>query len=124
MGRALLWWPFTAFLLVAAFPAVAVPAMVGSGLFLIVVGLVGGALGRRWRAHLLRRAGRTIGAVPPAVAETSTTAPATARTEGVARTEGAAWAEAAMSRESMSGEPTDKPSGDEPDDEGPDVRAA
>lgn len=68
MGRALLWWPFTAFLLVAAFPAVAVPAMAGSGVLLVLVGLVGGAVSRRWRARRLRRAGRTVGAAPRTVA--------------------------------------------------------
>lgn len=93
MGRALLWWPFTAFLMVAAFPAIAVPAMVGSGVALILVGLVGGVLGRLWRTHKLRRAGRTIGtpatgtSTPPAI-------------------------------------PSDAAAGDEPDGEGPGVRAA
>ncbi|MET0187666.1 MAG: hypothetical protein ABW212_01615 [Pseudonocardia sediminis] len=107
MGRALLWWPFTAFLLVAAFPAIAVPAMVGSGVFLVVIGLVGGALGRQWRARKLRQAGRTVGAIPRAVADGST-APLT---------------EAAQDEKP----PSDTASArgtDEPDDDGPDVRAA
>lgn len=74
MGRALLWWPWTAFLLAAAFPAVAIPAALGSGVFLVLVGLVGDALGRGRRARRLRRAGRRLGAIPRAV--TSGVAPA------------------------------------------------
>lgn len=69
MGRALLYWPLTAFLLVATFPAAAVPVVVGSGLGLVVIGLVGGALDTRWRAHRLRRAGRRLGPAPRTVAD-------------------------------------------------------
>ncbi|MBW0105285.1 hypothetical protein [Pseudonocardia sp. KRD291] len=104
MGRALLWWPFTAFALVAAFPAIAVPAMVGSGVLLVLIGLVGGALGKRWRARRLRRAGRTIGALPRTVAEGPDDPPADVTP-------------------ASAGTPDAAP-GDEPDDEGPDVRAA
>lgn len=71
VGRALLWWPFTAFVLTAAFPAVAVPAVVGAGVLLVLVGLVGGAIGRARRARRLRRAGRSPGAIPRAVVEGS-----------------------------------------------------
>ncbi|WP_130291530.1 hypothetical protein [Pseudonocardia sediminis] len=110
MGRALLWWPFTAFLLVAAFPAIAVPAMVGSGVFLVVVGLVGGALGRQWRARKLRQAGRTVGAIPRAVADGSTT-PLTEAAQ-----------DEKPSSDTISTDEPDEP--DEPDDDGPDVRAA
>lgn len=67
MGRALLWWPLTAFLLAAAFPAVAIPAALGSGGFLVLVGLVGGAFGRGLRARRMRRAGRRLGTIPRAV---------------------------------------------------------
>lgn len=76
VGRALLWWPFTAFLLAAAFPAVAIPAALGSGVFLVLVGLVGGALGRGWRARKLRRAGRRLEAIPRPAAEASAVASA------------------------------------------------
>lgn len=122
VGRALLWWPFTAFLLVAAFPGVAVPAMVGSGVALVAVGLVGGALGRWWRARRLRRAGRTIGAIPhPAtgapVAPTADTAD-TAATDTGAIDRAEADAEAAPVS-AVDEAPTGPPEGD-----GPDVRAA
>ena len=50
-GRALLYWPLVAFLLVAAFPALAVPLVVGSGFGLVVIGTVGGAVGRLRRAQ-------------------------------------------------------------------------
>jgi hypothetical protein len=50
----------TAFVVVAAFPTLAVPGMVVSGAFLIVVGLVGGAVGRRVRERRLRRAAREV----------------------------------------------------------------
>lgn len=52
-GRALLYWPLTAFLLAAAFPALAVPLVLASGLTLLVLGLLGGILGKRWRARKL-----------------------------------------------------------------------
>ncbi|MEQ3554663.1 hypothetical protein WIS52_29715 [Pseudonocardia nematodicida] len=55
-GRALLYWPIVAFLLVAAFPAVAVPLMIGSGFALLTIGLVGGMIGKRRRARKLARA--------------------------------------------------------------------
>jgi hypothetical protein len=60
VGRALLWWPFTAFVAVAAFPALAVPGVVLTGAFLIVIGFVGGAVGRRRRARRVRVARRHV----------------------------------------------------------------
>ena len=65
VGRALLWWPFTAFVAVAAFPALAVPGVVATGVLLIVVGLVGGAVGRRRRERRLREARRAVTAFAP-----------------------------------------------------------
>lgn len=56
----MLWWPFMAFVAVAAFPALAVPGVVLTGAFLIVVGVVGGAVGRRRRARRERDARRHI----------------------------------------------------------------
>lgn len=55
VGRALLWWPFAAFVAVAAFPTLAVPGVVASGVLLIAVGLVSGAVGRLRRVRRLRR---------------------------------------------------------------------
>lgn len=75
MGRALLYWPLTAFVLAAAFPTVAVPAIVVSGAVLVVLGFVGGALGKHWRARRLRRAGRKLGALPRAVADAADPSP-------------------------------------------------
>jgi hypothetical protein len=60
VGRALLWWPFTAFVAVAAFPALAVPGVVVSGALLIVVGLVGGAVRLRRRIQRLRQARQAV----------------------------------------------------------------
>ncbi|OLM17553.1 MULTISPECIES: hypothetical protein [unclassified Pseudonocardia] len=59
-GRALLYWPLVAFILAAAFPALAVPLVVGSGLALLALGLVGGFAGKRWRARRLARARRIV----------------------------------------------------------------
>lgn len=68
-GRALLYWPLAAFLLAAAFPALAVPLAVGSGVGLAVLGVLGGAIGKRWRALRLHRARRAAPrAAAPAVA--------------------------------------------------------
>ncbi|GAA1384886.1 hypothetical protein GCM10009613_16420 [Pseudonocardia kongjuensis] len=60
VGRALLYWPLVAFLLVAAFPAVAVPLVIVSGFALLFLGLVGGFAGKRWRARRLARARRAL----------------------------------------------------------------
>lgn len=54
-GRALLYWPLTSFLLAAAFPALAVQLVLGSGLALLVLGTVAGMIGKRWRAFKLAR---------------------------------------------------------------------
>lgn len=62
-GRALLYWPLVAFLLAAAFPALAVPLVLGSGLALLMLGVVGGMLGKRWRARKLARARRAVGGI-------------------------------------------------------------
>lgn len=59
-GRALLYWPLVAFILAAAFPALAVPLVVGSGLTLLTLGSVGGFAGKRWRARRLARARETV----------------------------------------------------------------
>jgi hypothetical protein len=59
-GRALLYWPLVAFILAAAFPALAVPLVLGSGLALLALGLVGGFAGKRWRARKLARARRVV----------------------------------------------------------------
>lgn len=59
-GRALLYWPLVAFLLAAAFPALAIPLVVGSGVGLLAIGMIGGATGRRWRARKLARARRAV----------------------------------------------------------------
>lgn len=60
VGRALLWWPFTAFVAVAAFPALAVPGVVVTGALLVVVGVVGGAVSRRRRTRREREARRHV----------------------------------------------------------------
>jgi hypothetical protein len=49
-----------AFVAVAAFPALAVPGVVLTGASLIVIGFVGGAVGRRRRARRVREARRHI----------------------------------------------------------------
>lgn len=59
-GRALLYWPLVAFLLAAAFPAIAVPLVVGSGFGLLTIGMIGGVAGRRRRARKLARARRAV----------------------------------------------------------------
>lgn len=66
-GRALLYWPLVAFLLAAAFPALAVPLVLGSGVTLLVLGMVGGVLGKRWRARRLARARRVVAEVADTV---------------------------------------------------------
>lgn len=69
-GRALLYWPLTAFLLVAAFPAYSVVLVIASGILLPTLGLVAGLAGKRWRARKLARARRALSDVvdttPPA----------------------------------------------------------
>ena len=69
-GRALLYWPLTAFLLVAAFPAYSVVLVIASGILLPALGLVAGLAGKRWRARKLARARRVLSDVvdpaPPA----------------------------------------------------------
>ncbi|MFP5022360.1 hypothetical protein [Pseudonocardia phyllosphaerae] len=47
-----------AFLLAAAFPALAVPLVLASGLTLFVLGLITGFAGKRWRAYKLVQAQR------------------------------------------------------------------
>ncbi|OLM30626.1 hypothetical protein Ae717Ps2_1521c [Pseudonocardia sp. Ae717_Ps2] len=59
-GRALLYWPLTAFLLVAAFPAYSVVLVIASGILLPTLGLVAGLAGKRWRARKLARARRAL----------------------------------------------------------------
>ncbi|WP_224386359.1 hypothetical protein [Pseudonocardia sp. ICBG1293] len=59
-GRALLYWPLTAFLLVAAFPAYSVVLVIASGILLPTLGLVAGLAGKRWRARRLARARRLL----------------------------------------------------------------
>ncbi|MEV1295461.1 hypothetical protein [Pseudonocardia sp. NPDC049635] len=60
VGRALLYWPLVAFLLVAAFPAAAVPLVMVSGFALLILGLVGSFAGKRWRARRLAKARRMV----------------------------------------------------------------
>ncbi|MFP5071209.1 hypothetical protein ACLFMI_16295 [Pseudonocardia nantongensis] len=52
-----------AFLLAAAFPALAVPLVLGSGLTLLLLGVVGRILGKRWRARKLARARSAVDGV-------------------------------------------------------------
>lgn len=70
-GRALLYWPLTAFLLVAAFPAYSVVLVIASGILLPTLGLMAGLAGKRWRARKLARARRVLSDVvdPTAPAE-------------------------------------------------------
>ncbi|BBG03384.1 MULTISPECIES: hypothetical protein [Pseudonocardia] len=68
VGRALLYWPLVAFLLVAAFPAVAVPLVIVSGFGLLFLGLIGGFAGKRWRARRLARARRAVAELAEQVA--------------------------------------------------------
>ncbi|MEU4374267.1 hypothetical protein [Pseudonocardia alni] len=70
-GRALLYWPLTAFLLVAAFPAYSVVLVIASGILLPTLGLVAGLAGKRWRARKLARARRALSDVvdPPLPAD-------------------------------------------------------
>ncbi|ANY05348.1 hypothetical protein [Pseudonocardia sp. HH130630-07] len=67
-----------AFILVAAFPALAVPLVIYSGLTLLVVGLIAGFAGKRWRARRLARARQAVAEV----AEELLPGPGGAATEG------------------------------------------
>lgn len=95
VGRALLWWPLTAFVVAAAFPAFAVPGMIASGALLMIVGLVGGAVGRRRRTRRLRRAAREVTPFAPRAVREALPSPREPRSPARAHaTAGAADADA------------------------------
>ncbi|TCK21289.1 hypothetical protein [Pseudonocardia endophytica] len=79
VGRALLWWPFLAFVAVAAFPALAVPGMIVTGVFLIVVGVVGGAVRQYRRDRRAHEARQTIAPFAPRRIREAVPAPREAR---------------------------------------------
>jgi hypothetical protein len=80
VGRALLWWPFMAFVAVAVFPALAVPGVILTGTFLVVVGVVGGMIGRRRRALRERDARGHVAPFAPRRVREAIPAPREART--------------------------------------------
>jgi hypothetical protein len=94
-GRALLYWPLVAFILAAAFPALAVPLVVGSGFALLALGLVGGFAGKRWRARRLARARRVVSGIAEDVLP-GHPAPASGRADGADGPDGAPEAPAGI----------------------------
>ena len=59
--RALLWWPPVAFVLVVVAPNAAAEAVAVAGAVLVVLGVVGAAVARRWARHRAGRAGELEG---------------------------------------------------------------